>query len=58
MSDNPQYRGANSRRKQRRCLACGEMFSSAGPENRICQRHRGDRKRTKYEDWAEASANE
>lgn len=36
-------------RKQRKCLRCGGMFSSRGPEHRICARHSG-KSRSKYED--------
>ena len=53
----PHYRKAGAKsgdRKQRRCLVCGGFFNSAGPENRICPKHR--RKRTKYDDWAETSS--
>ena len=49
----PRYRTSNRRRKQRKCLMCGRMFNSSGPEHRICERHRETRKRTKYDDWAE-----
>ena len=42
-------------RKRRKCLRCGEMFNSRGPEHRICGRH-GNQTRNKYEAWAEGPA--
>ena len=53
--NRPTYRGrdyiAGDQCKMRKCLKCGRMFKSTGPENRICGRHK--MKRSKYEDWAE-----
>lgn len=47
----PHYRSSNEQRKPRKCLVCGEMFNSDGPEQRICEKHPSKRRRTKYDDW-------
>lgn len=47
----PQYRSGNKQRKLRKCLVCGEMFNSEGPERRICGKHKSRRRRSKYDDW-------
>lgn len=46
------FRGAGDMqdRKKRKCLTCGQLFSSRGPENRICPRHSSLSKRSKYEE--------